>query len=257
MEIPADESHESWLSGPSWGPKVKGAGTWLRSWWHAPDPNTSEGFLDNEQWALNYTPARNEDIYSLTSAFAQARYAEVWSVSESLDKKFDDLAKTVIAIVVIVATVTRGVGTVATISRSPLLATLAVLTTASFALSLLVSICSRGPAGLGTPLTIRDLLTVVDSDDALGKDKVEGLLSASFHLAVVETNASNVWKAKQLQRAITLLVGGVSLLLVLLIILMPSSSSSSQEEQAEVQKQSAVRHDTPRNLARSSFEPSR
>src|SRR5271157_4867401 len=124
------------------------------------------------------------------------------NLSEVLDKKLEGLARTSLAIGVLIATVARALGSNTPLGRSPLL----IWAVISFALSVLVAVWSRSPTIYGTPLEIRDLLKVMDDHPELTKNKTEAVLASSYHVAVVGTYATNEWKAGQLWRATTLLV---------------------------------------------------
>jgi hypothetical protein len=149
----------------------------------------------------------------LALEYAQKRYEEMLNLSEVLDKKLDGLARTSLAIGVLIATVARVLGAETPLGRSPLLLWAVVV----FALSVLIAIWSRGPTLYGTPLEIRNLLKVMDDHPELTRSKTEALLSSSYHVAVVGTYATNEWKARQLWRATTMLLVGIILLVVMLV----------------------------------------
>jgi hypothetical protein len=181
------------------------------------------GFLETSQWALDYNPVREGEDYGLALEYAAKRYDEMLSLSEVLDKKLDDLARTSLAIGVLIATVARVLGAETPLGRSPML----IWAVISFALSFLVAVWSRGPTIYGTPLEIRNLLKVMDDHPELTKSKTEAVLASSYHVAVVGTYATNEWKAQQLWRATTLLFVGIVLLVAMLVIAGPSDPSPS------------------------------
>lgn len=109
---------------------------WVDSWRRPPDPSTSEGFLETQQWALNYDPSREAEAYGLALGYAEKRYAEMLNLSEVLDKKLDDLARTSLAIGILIATVARVLGPSTPLGRPPLL----IWAVTSFALSVLVAV---------------------------------------------------------------------------------------------------------------------
>ena len=191
------------------------------SWRRPPDPAKSAGFLETRQWALDYNPPREGEDYTLALEYAEKRYEEMLNLSEVLDKKLEGLARTSLAIGVIIATVARALGSNTPLGRSPLL----IWAVISFALSVLVAVWSRSPTIYGTPLEIRDLLKVMDDHPELTKNKTESVLASSYHVAVVGTYATNEWKAGQLWRATTLLLAGIVLLVAILITADQSSHS--------------------------------
>ncbi len=143
------------------------------------------------------------------------------NLSEVLDKKLDGLARTSLAIGVLIATVARVLGAETPLGRSPLL----IWAVISFAVSVLVAIWSRGPTMYATPLEIRNLLKVMDDHPELTKAKTGALLASSYHVAVVGTYATNEWKAGQLWRATISLLVGITLLVAMLITTGPPAPS--------------------------------
>ncbi len=189
----------------------------MESWRSPPDPVRSAGFLEAQQWTWEYSPKRDGDEYALALEYAQKRYEEITGLFELLDKKLDDLARTSLAIGVIVATMARVFGSNSPLGHSPLLLWAVVF----FALSVLVAVWSRGPTISGTPLEIRDLLKVMDDQPDLSKARLQAVLASSYYLAVVRTYATNKWKAVQLWRATSLLLIGVVLLVGMLVTAAP------------------------------------
>jgi hypothetical protein len=196
-----------------WSPRIAKILSWLDSWRRPPDPLVSQGFLETQQWALNYNPPRNGDEYEFAMEYAKSRYEEMLSLSETLDKKLDDLARTSLTIGVIIATVAKVFGSDTRLGNSHLL-TPAVI---SFAISVLVAVWSRGPTMFRTPLEIRDLLKGMDNFTGLTKYQFHALSAASYHVAVVGTYATIEWKARQLWRSTFFLIVGIVLLLIMLI----------------------------------------
>jgi hypothetical protein len=196
-----------WRSGIAW------VLSWIKSWRGPPEPTTSAGFLETRQWALDYDPIREGEDYTLAREYAEKRYEEMLNLSEVLDKKLDGLARTSLAIGVLIATVARVLGAETPLGRSPLL----IWAVISFALSVLIAVWSRSPTIYGTPLEIRNLLKVMDDHPELTKNKTEAVLASSYHVAVVGTYATNEWKARQLWRATSALLVGILLLVAMLI----------------------------------------
>ncbi|WP_165227115.1 hypothetical protein [Aquisphaera insulae] len=180
--------------------------------------------METRQWALDYIPRREDEIYDLALKYAENRYEEMLKLSEILDKKLDDLARTSLAIGVIIATVARVLGANTPLGRSSLL----IWAVISFALSVLVAVWSRGPTTYGTPLEIRNLLKVVDEQPDLTRGKAEAVLASSYHTAVIGMYATNEWKARQLWRGTSFLLAGIVLLATILITAGPPSSTPSQ-----------------------------
>src|SRR5271157_1035031 len=104
---------------PAWW--VTRAWDWVDSWRRPPDPAKSAGFLETRQWALDYNPPREGEDYTLALEYAEKRYEEMQNLSEALDKKLEGLARTSLAIGVLIATVARALGSNTPLGRSPLL----------------------------------------------------------------------------------------------------------------------------------------
>ena len=162
---------------------------------------------------IDYNPSREKDDYALALEYTQKRYEEMLNLSEVLDKKLEGLARTSLAIGVLIATVARVLGEDTPLGRSPLL----IWAVISFAVSVLVAVWSRGPTIYGTPLEIRNLLKVMDDHPDLTRSKTEAVLASSYHVAVVGTYATNEWKARQLWRATIFLLAGIVVLVAMLV----------------------------------------
>lgn len=196
-----------------WAGVTAGAHRHTTSLFHPPDAGKMEGFLEAQKWSLDYSPPREGDEYDLVLDYAKGRYEEMLGISEALDKKLDDVARTSLAIGVLIATVARFLGTETPFGRSSFLMPAAL----SFALAVVLAVLSRRPMTFRTPLEMRDLLKLMDEHPEITAGKAKALISTSYHVAMVGTYATNTWKADQLRRATWLLVIGVILLLVILI----------------------------------------
>ena len=98
----ANTSHSVW-----WRSLFRRVLNWTNSWRRPPDATRSAGFLETRQWALDYDPPREDEDYSMALGYAEKRYEEMLNLSEVLDKKLDGLARTSLAIGVLIATVAR------------------------------------------------------------------------------------------------------------------------------------------------------
>jgi hypothetical protein len=70
---------------------------------------------------LDYNPPREGEDYTLALEYAEKRYEEMLNLSEVLDQKLEGLARTSLAIGVLIATVARALGSNTPLGRSPLL----------------------------------------------------------------------------------------------------------------------------------------
>lgn len=217
------------------------ASRWFISLFWPPKASQSEGYLETQKWALDYNPTRDGDDYALTMEYAQGRYEEVINVSETLDKKLDDVARTSLAIGVIIATLARALGAETPLGKSPLL----IFAVFSFASSVLVAIRSRSSTSLEAPMQPRELLKVMDEHPDLLIGKVKGLVASSYHVAMIKTDATNAWKVKQLSRASNALIFGVALLILLLLSTPNSSPGSHSPNKSETSVPANPTRDLP------------
>jgi hypothetical protein len=158
-----DLSDVTAMQGDAW----RLAREWLFSWFRATDAKDSREFLETQQWSVDYSPSSTTDHYELVAEHAKDRYEHILEISETLDKKLEELAKTSGTVVLIIAAVSSALGSAAVASTLGLRSTLAhprFLTAAvvCLALSLGVAIWSRRPIKFRTPVTARALLKLVD-----------------------------------------------------------------------------------------------
>ena len=217
----------------SWSrlPTIARVRIWGASWRRPPDPKVSAGFLDTQQWALDYNPTRDSDGYSLALEYAEKRYDEMRELSDVLDKKLDDIARTSLAVGVLIATAAKVMESASTFGRSPLLP----WAVSFFALSMLVAVWSRSPTLYGTPMEIRDLLKVMDDHPELPQGKMEAVVASSYQVAVIASAATSEWKARQLWRATFLPLVGIVLLIVMLVTSGPTKSLPREADKMTAQ----------------------
>ena len=226
--------------------------SWLDSWRRPPDPARSAGFIETRQWAWDYNPSPLREVYELALEFAEKRYEEMRNLSETLDKKLDDVARTSLAIGVLIATAARVLGADSSLGRSSLLIPAVIV----FAVSVLVAVLSRSPTASGTPLEIRGLLKVIDDDKELTRSQTQAVLASSYHVAVVATSSIDKWKARQLWRATFFLLVGIALLIAVLVTGRLSARDSSEKQAPEKRNQTET-DATPETRSRKSVAPSR
>ncbi len=219
---------------------LRKAKSWAGEWLGPPDIVKQEWFINEDKWALDYFPPRDDESYKVTLAYAESRYKASLDLSTDLDKKLDDLVRTAATVGTIIATVIRFLGTDNPFKDSKLL----VPSLVCFGVTVLVAAWSRRPAKIRTPAKIRGVLMVTDKPSYralsgeqmwafLSEQKLKGLLTSSYHIAEVGTNDVNEWKAKQLRRATIFFCVGIVLLFLMLIT---SSSRSSSGHDVDVHR---------------------
>ena len=119
----------SWWAQQGW--PVNLVWKWLVSCFRP--PKYVEEFEETEGWVARYAALRDTEdgTYSLAREYAKERYDEVVSVSEGLDTKLDELARTALTIAAIVATAARVLGLDTALFRSPLAALAIVFSVAT------------------------------------------------------------------------------------------------------------------------------
>jgi hypothetical protein len=183
---------------------------WLRSWILAPSPQFDSATITATNWALDYAPKGNEDVYPLIAEFAEHQYTQMVASYDNLDRKADELIRltTTISGAILTAAATKFVA-----FHYPWVASLALAPTA---LSVLVAIRARTPAGVSTPITPRDLLAVADLDMKPTAHQVESVIAASLHVTILGMRTTT-WKSVQIRRATTAFLVAFILLLLALI----------------------------------------
>ena len=195
---------------------------WWLDWWFHPILEGHEVYQDAERWALDYIPQGSNGIYGDTLKFAEKQYDQSLKLSDSLDKKCDDIIRNAGVIGAVIAAASRVADVQNVLGNSSIV----VLAVFCLVTAVIVAIRARAPADVATPMEIRSALEIADhlscepassSSGPTPKDVLEGALTASFHFAVTGMNIINTWKAKQLGRSTYLFCTGVALLLFLLI----------------------------------------
>jgi hypothetical protein len=234
----AVENRPAWFTRERWvGPGfLRSAWSWLRSWWHPPDLNylveigKDKDLKNAYEWAGDYAPTRNGEIYEAILDFAEKSYEEMVNVSDGLDKKADDLMKISGTIGAALAAAGRISGASALLSSRPVL-----FSVGSLVFTMLICARTRKPVKKIVPMTIKaaievaecgvlpyvateigDAGTVEATATTPSEDpgvviiplpvhpsalQVKATIAASYHWATVGTQYVIEWKAKQIGRA--------------------------------------------------------
>jgi len=213
---------------------------WIKSWWHPPDLDRmveigeNEGLKEAYNWADNYSPERNGDVYDPVLSYAQKSYDEMVEIADNLDKKADDLMKISGAVGAALAAAGRISGA-STVLASPLV----LVAIGCLVFTMLVCARSRKPMRKVVPLTVRAAIEVVEQsalppvplengapeaeapeDESVQAPRlvhptgfqVKAVIAASYHWAIVGTQFVIEWKATQISRATFLFCLGLILL---------------------------------------------
>lgn len=168
---------------------------WLRSWVVPPSPQFDSETIAASNWALDYAPQGQEDVYPLAAEFAKQQYAQSVATYDSLDRKADELIRLTTTII----------GAILTVRASkfvtfhyPFISNLALVPTA---ISVFTTMNAKTPGRASTPMTPRDLLAVADLAIKPAPHQIEGVIAASHHVAMLGMRTMTTWKANQIRRA--------------------------------------------------------
>ena len=180
--------------------------------WHSPPPESLDlGFLDASQWARDYLPTGQDEVYALISPYAQNQYDYMVAVSDALDKKADDQLR-------YMWTLSAGLiaawGAKWVVFERPCFAFIGLILAS---LALVTAFVSKRPVGNTTPMNPRGVLAVADHKSRPSKPQLESVIAASYHVAIVGMKILTKWKAGSLNLSFWLFVAA-SLFLLLAII---------------------------------------
>ena len=163
--------------------------------------------------------------------YAKERYDELVKVSESLDKKLDEIAKTALTIGTIIADVAKVEGLDTALLGSPMAPVAVVLLT----VTVIAANVARRPNKAWKPMNARTLLEVADLEPNLPKNRIDAVIAASYHDAMMRMTAATEWKAEQAKRVTGLFCLGL-LPIAFLVVLPPTSPSSPPGEKGDRQR---------------------
>ena len=181
---------------------------WLLSWFRPIDPRNTPDFLDAEQWAINYAPAHESEVYAFIEQFAEKQFEFVAGATDTLDKKADAWAR--FAATIAGATVTAASTTLIKISSTLFF----VFGGLVILLSIILAIRAGMPLSALTPITVRNLLKVADVLAAPSEGQIHGAIAASHHVAIEGTNRINEWKASLIKASFYLFIAGYIMVLL-------------------------------------------
>lgn len=170
---------------------------WVRRYWKPLDETA--GVEEVERWANDYTAPRDveDDAYEIARDNAVARYEEVLRVSEGLDKKLEDLARTALTVGGIVATLSKVTGVQVDEPSWRLIAGGVIVAVFAVATSFL----ARRPVDTSMPYDARTVLEIADLDPPLPERKIKATAAVSYHVATIAMISVTEWKARQLRLA--------------------------------------------------------
>ncbi len=186
---------------------------YVRTWLRPPLLGLDEGIREAKAWAELYSPVGREDNGELMLTYAKDQYTSLVTTIGELDKKADDLTRTILTVfgAVLAVASTRIV-----VVGSPW-SILAVSGLLAQAAGIVIAAATRIPAELETPMEPRRLMAVSDLDILPTKSQMQSVAAASYHVAFIGAALLNRWKTIQLRRANRCFLIGLALLLLALL----------------------------------------
>jgi hypothetical protein len=214
-------------------------GAYVQRCWYPPDVEdyeADERHREEVEWGDQYLPERDSETYPTVAKYAERYYEQMLSVSDGLDKRFDDIIKTAAALGAILAAIARVAGSNMLLYVDWLLPSIAL-----FLLAVILSARGRRPATMKTPITPRLLLKLVehslmneaDPESHPTERQVQATIAATYHVAADGMNVLNKWKAEQLKRTTFCFCFGLALL-PLVFFAAPTNPSSSQNPERQI-----------------------
>ncbi len=214
------------------------------SFWHPPnlqrqaDIENDQALRNAFEWAGDYVPVRNGEVYEAILDHAKDLYKEIAEVSGELDKKADDLLKISAAIGAAIAAAGRIASIQDALTTFPVFAAIICLI-----ITMLLCTRARKPIKNVVPINIRTVLEVAEQArlPAIQKDgfdvlqpappvsdvkvsessivinpspeQVKAVIAASYHWAVTGTQYVTEWKARLVTTANFIFCLGLTLLI--------------------------------------------
>lgn len=208
------------------------AASYFKGYWSHPVLSDNIVYQDAEQWIREYMPCGGtEGSYASALKFSKDQYDQSLKLTESLDKKSDDIIRTAGVIAGVVATVAKlsisgnapgGLTAVNLAEASGSGSTGIAVSVGCLVFSVMIAVRARAPAELSTPMDGRTALAVVEfrridpGGGPVGMTPihvVEATTAATYHYATIGMNVINSWKARQLDRASNAFILGIVILL--------------------------------------------
>jgi hypothetical protein len=201
------------LEMPQTPPRRLAIREYLMTWVRPPFLKLDEGLREAKAWAELYSPVGREENGELVLEYAKDQYASLVTTIGELDKKADDLTRTILTVfgAVLAVASTR---IVQVVSPWSILALFGLLVQAA---GIVIAAVTRIPAELETPMETRRLMAVSDLDILPSKSQMQSVAAASYHIAIVGASILNGWKTTQLRRANCCFLAGLALLVLALL----------------------------------------
>ena len=212
-----------------------------KSFWQPPNLQR-EVDIDNDQalreayeWAINYVPVRNGEVYETILDHAKGLYKEITEISEGLDKKADELTKISAAIGAALAAAGRIASIQDALTTFPVFIAIICLI-----VTMLIGSWARRPTRTVVPMNARTALEVAEQthlptipEDGVAVSpsapdvemtepstkvipspaQVKAVIAASYHWAVTGTQYVVEWKARLVTTANLFFCFGLTMLI--------------------------------------------
>ena len=195
-----------------WIPLIRTRWNVLINWLAPPKAEEDQSFKESKDWVSNYSPVGLPENGEFLVDFAKNQYDLIRGMVDELDKKADDLMRTILAVFGALLTLV----TLKVISIDSGISVLTVAGLFSQFTGLLIATFSRIPTSLQTPTSPKDLIMVSDGPSHPTKAQLQSAVAASYHLAYLGEQILNKWKSNRLKLANRLFLLGLVLLAIAL-----------------------------------------
>ena len=197
------------MKSPGWSIRLL---IWLRGCFSPPSLLFDSDFIAASKWAEEYAPTGQAEVYKLVSAFAERQYNLALASSDGLDKKADELLRYMAAIT---GALTAAASAKLIKFEHPAIVVFgAILVT----WAIVLAFRSRAPTSMRTPMRPADLLKVADLESQPTASQLEGVLAASYHVAIERMQTLTTWKSALLNQSSLAFLAGCLLFLLAAIV---------------------------------------
>jgi hypothetical protein len=179
----------------------------LIAWLRLSNVKLDAGFINASRWAQRYSPVGQPENGEVILEFAKEQYKLLSDMLSDLDKKADDLMKTVLAVFAAVLTL---ISTRLVQVSSPW-TFVAMLGLVCHVIGLSIAAMTRIPTEFVTPMSPRKMMKISDLAILPSRSQMESVAASSYHVAITGARILNRWKSNRLMIANGFFLTGVAL----------------------------------------------
>jgi hypothetical protein len=186
----------------------------LIAWLRLPNVKLDADFINASRWAKRYSPVGQPENSEVILEFAKDQYKVLSDMLGDLDKKADDLMKTVLAVFAAILTLisTR------LVQVSLPWTFIALSGLVCHAISLTIAAVTRIPTEFVTPMSPRKMMKISDLAILPSKSQMESVAASSYHVAITGARILNRWKSNRLMVANAIFIVGLTLVGLALVL---------------------------------------